>query len=140
MGGGRSTRPASSHAVAELVEAADRQSVTVVYGLSPGLSIRYSDPDDLDRLVAKYVQVASLGVRDFQLLLDDIPSTLQHAVDRSAYPDLVHAHIDLVDRLRRRLDEVDPRLGLAVCPTEYHGRGDGPYLTALGTEPTRAST
>ncbi len=25
-----------------------------------------------------------------------------------------------------------PRLGLAVCPTVYHGRGDGPYLSALG--------
>ena len=118
--------------LAELVQESTSCAVDVAYGLSPGLSIRYSDPSDVERLVAKYRQVAELGVGHFQLLLDDIPTTLQHAADRAMFPDLASAHVTLIDRVRRGLDELDPRLRLAVCPTEYHGRGDEPYLTALG--------
>ena len=118
--------------LAEVVQEASRCSVDVAYGLSPGLSIRYSDPADVEDLVAKLGQVADLGVRQFHLLLDDIPATLQHAVDRETYADLVTAHVDLVDRVRRGLDAIDPRLHLVVCPTDYHGRGDEPYIAALG--------
>lgn len=129
----REPYPASGlEQLAETVRVADRCGVTVAYGISPGLSIRYCDPDDTDLLLAKLEQVRGLGVRDFLLLLDDIPAGLLHERDRSAYPDLVTAQVDLIDRVRRRLDELDPRIGLTVCPTEYHGHGDEPYLRSLG--------
>src|SRR6218665_2431349 len=41
--------------------------------ISPGLSIRYSSPEDIDALIAKLVFVSVLGVHRFGLLLDDIP-------------------------------------------------------------------
>lgn len=121
----------------ETVQVATDGGVAVAYGISPGLSIRYSDPAELELLLAKLAQVGALGIHSFQLLLDDIPTTLPHHLDRDAYPDLVSAQVDLIDRLRRRLDEQDPRIGLQVCPTTYHGRGDETYLRrlGLGTDP-----
>ena len=116
----------------ELAGEAASNSVDLAYGLSPGLSIRYSDDSEVDRLVAKYQQVADLGVQQFYLLLDDIPTTLQHPVDRKKFPDLVTAHIEFINRVRRHLEDLDASLRLTVCPTEYHGRGDEPYIIALG--------
>jgi len=116
----------------DLVHEADACGVAIAYGLSPGLSIRYSDRADVVRLVAKYRQVASLGVRQFHLLLDDIPETLQHPSDRAMFPDLANAHVELISQVRRALDEEDPGVHLAVCPTVYHGKGDEPYVAALG--------
>jgi len=119
-------------ALEELVAVASDLSVDVSYGLSPGLSIRYSDPTEVDRILARFDQVAELGVHSFWLLLDDIPMTLQHPADRDEFADLTAAHVHLVGEVRRRLDERDPRLHLAVCPTTYHGRGDEPALAAMG--------
>ncbi len=119
-------------ALAELVQEARSHAVDVSYGLSPGLSIRYSDRAEMDRLVAKFAQVCELGVRNLQLQLDDIPMQLQHSADRASFPDLVTAQVELIDLVRRGLDALDPNIRLAVCPTLYSGRGDEPYLATLG--------
>jgi hyaluronoglucosaminidase len=120
------------HELAATVAVANEAGVTVSYGVSPGLSIRYSDRAEADRVVARFDEVAAVGVRDLVLLLDDIPDVLLHRADRDSYPDLVTAQLDLIDRVRGLLDQRDPRIGLTVCPTLYHGRGDEPYLRALG--------
>ncbi|MEO8330213.1 MAG: protein O-GlcNAcase [Candidatus Nanopelagicales bacterium] len=119
-------------ALSELVQEASSHGVDVSYGLSPGLSIRYSDQADVNRLLAKFSQVFELGVRSVQLQLDDIPMRLQHPQDRSRFPDLVNAQVTLIDRVRKGIDSLDPSIRLAVCPTVYNGRGDEPYLAALG--------
>ncbi len=73
------------HRLAELVDRCRARDVQLMYCVSPGLSMRYSDPDDMDALVAKLASVADLGVDAFGLLLDDIPMELQHAEDRVAF-------------------------------------------------------
>ncbi len=78
--------------LAELVGRCNQRDVQLMYCVSPGLSMCYSSPDDMDALVAKLASVAGLGVRAFGLLLDDIPMDLQHAADRAAFGDLVEAH------------------------------------------------
>ncbi len=120
-------------ALSELVKGAGSHGVDVSYGLSPGLSIRYSDRTEVDRLLAKFSQVCELGVRSVQLQLDDIPMKLQHPDDLSRYPDLVTAQVELIGLVRQGLDVLDPSIRLAVCPTLYHGRGDESYLAALGS-------
>jgi hyaluronoglucosaminidase len=115
--------------LSELATECGRHAVDFVYSLSPGLSIRYSSPEDLDALAGKFDSVAALGVRAFGLLLDDIPDTLQHDSDRQAFPDLVDAHIALVRGLFGRFGH-DRRL--IVCPTQYSGDGDEDYITRLG--------
>ncbi len=113
----------------ELLERCAAHGVEFVYCLSPGLSIRYSDPSDIEALSAKFSSVAALGVRTFGLLLDDIPTDLQHQADRATFPDLAGAHVHLVNQVAARLG---PGRALVVCPTVYWGRGDEPYLARLG--------
>ena len=124
--------PSELAALSDLVQEASSHGVDVSYGLSPGLSIRYSDRADVDRLLAKFGQVCELGVRSVQLQLDDIPMRLQHPEDREEFADLVTAQVGLIDLVRSGLDSLDPTIRLAVCPTLYNGRGDEPYLAALG--------
>ena len=113
----------------ELVELCSAHSVDLVYCLSPGLSIRYSDPGDIEALSAKFASVAALGVRKFGLLLDDIPADVQHADDAAAFGELAAAHVHLVNAVATRLA---PESRLVVCPTAYWGRGDEPYVVELG--------
>ena len=82
-----------------LVERCNAQGVDLVYCLSPGLSIRYSDPSDIEALSAKFSSVAALGVRKFGLLLEDIPTDLQHQADRATFPDLAAAHVHIVNQV-----------------------------------------
>lgn len=118
--------------LAELVAAAADAELTFLYGLSPGLSMRYSDGSETDRVLAKYDQVRALGVETFGLLLDDIPAELQHPADREAYPDLVSAHVDVVNGVYAGLVEQSPQAAMVVCPTQYWGRGDEDYISRLG--------
>ncbi len=113
----------------ELVDTCRDREIEFVYCLSPGLSIEYSNTVDIDALSAKYGSVATLGVRAFALLLDDIPLQLQHDADRAAFGDLAEAHAALVGRV---FDGLSPDHSLVVCPTIYHGYGNEDYLVRLG--------
>ena len=119
-------------AFAELVRRADELGIVFTFALSPGLSLRYSDPDELDALIAKYWRFYELGVRSFALLFDDIPVELAHEADRAAYGRLAAAQADFVTRLYRRFEAADPTLRLVVCPTIYCGSPDQDYLVELG--------
>lgn len=114
--------------LSELLETCRALGVDLVYCLSPGLSIRYSDEADVAALVAKFESVAALGVTTFGLLLDDISPVLQHDGDLAAWPDLVSAHIDLVGVVHAGLGG----RRLMVCPTQYYGYGTEDYVTRLG--------
>lgn len=115
--------------LSELIHACQRSGIDFMYCLSPGLSIEYSNSNDRDLLVAKFESIAALGVEDFGLLLDDIPTELQHPSDRAVYTDLVTAHIDLANDVAAR----SRRSGrFILCPTQYCGRGDEDYISRLG--------
>ena len=117
--------------LAETVRVATEAGVSVAYGISPGLSVRYGDPAEAEVLLTKLEQIGALGITDFLLLFDDVPLTLPHEADRIRYSDLVTAQVDLVDRVRRRLDAWPTVPTLTVCPTVYSGRGDEPGLRRL---------
>ncbi|GAA3881342.1 hypothetical protein GCM10022381_24490 [Leifsonia kafniensis] len=112
-----------------LVDQCRTHGVDFVYCLSPGLSIEYSSAADRAALCAKYDTVAALGVDRFGLLLDDIPSELQHPADQAAFVDLVEAHRALIGSVFTHLGHA---AGLIVCPTVYWGYGDEDYITRLG--------
>ncbi len=118
--------------LAELVTRAHAVGVDVHFALSPGLSMRYSDPADTDAILAKFAQVADVGIDGFELFLDDIPEVLQHGPDRSAFGSLVEAQIAVVGEVWTRLRASHPDARFAVCPTQYWGHGDEEYISALG--------
>ena len=116
----------------ELVDCADSNCVDFWYCLAPGLDVCYSAEDHLQRMFEKYVQLYSIGVRRFGLLLDDIPPSLTFEQDKDRYPDTVHAHADLANRLLDRLRAHDKQIRLVVCPMQYHGKPDEYYISKLG--------
>lgn len=116
----------------ELIQHCRSYNVDFVFAVSPGLSIQYSSPEHLDRLMDKYEQIYLLGVRSFGLFLDDIPSMLIHDRDQKEYPSLQTAHASFIHRVFCRLKELDPVNQLMVCPTQYFGRGDESYIMELG--------
>lgn len=119
-------------ALKALADCAEDNYIDFWYCLAPGLDILYSDAAQFESLCRKYRQLYGIGIRRFGLLLDDIPSELQHAQDIKRYPDIVHAHADLANRLLDTLHTWDKRIRLTVCPMQYHGKADEYYISKLG--------
>lgn len=111
-----------------LTDRARQAGVALWYGLSPGLSMHYAEPGDIAAVRTKLDAARALGATDTALFLDDIPTELQHPGDIAAFPDLVSAQLTLVNALEDWLGDAR----LTVCPTVYCGRGDEPYIAALG--------
>ncbi|TRZ86162.1 MAG: hypothetical protein D4R83_05115 [Streptomycetaceae bacterium] len=117
----------------ELVERGKLHGVNIAVCVSPGLSVKYSDQNDVDAVMIRYRQLLSIGVRDFGLLFDDIPWELQFAEDIKKYKSTAQAQADFSNRVLASLKEVDSSARLIVCPMEYCGRGTNPYIRELGT-------
>ncbi len=126
-------QPEDCDELERLIRLARSEQIDFWYCIAPGLTLRYSSPEDLDRLLAKTEQIYNLGVRHFGLFLDDIPAHLQYPEDEQHYGTLVKAHISFIERyasiLKARLPE---NVQLCVCPWQYCGTGEEPYITELG--------
>ncbi|MBE3589371.1 MAG: beta-N-acetylglucosaminidase domain-containing protein [Firmicutes bacterium] len=109
-------------------------AVRFVFGLSPGLDIVYSDPQDEAAIWRKWDVLWERGVRRFLLALDDVDPVLRPA-DAAAYGEgpaaLGRAQGELVARLWEAGRARDPEFRLYFCPTEYHGTEPTPYRAAL---------
>jgi protein O-GlcNAcase/histone acetyltransferase len=121
----------------ELIQAAAARGIRFVYALSPGLDIRYADTADWNVLRRRVSQMMTLGCRDFALLFDDIPDTLDAAT--LAYSgSLAEAQCDVTNDLAGSIEEYDPRARLLFCPTPYCSRmvnaglGGERYLETIG--------
>ena len=117
---------------AELTEAGRKNAIDIVTCVSPGLSVKYSDENDVDAVVTRYKQLFDLGARHFGLLWDDIAWELQHDEDMKAYTSTAAAHADFSNRVWNKLVALDPKVSLTVCPMHYSGRGNEPYLKEVG--------
>jgi protein O-GlcNAcase/histone acetyltransferase len=123
----------------ELIQACGARGIRFVYALSPGLDIKYDDPAELRILQRRVDQMLTLGCRDFALLFDDIPDTLDAAVI-TRFGSLAAAQCDVTNALARWLIEKEPRAGVAFCPTPYCSRmvnaglGGHGYLPTIGRE------
>ena len=104
----------------ELVAAAGRHGVEFVYAIAPGLSIRASDEADLAALEAKREQVLGIGVRDVQLLWDDIERRSDERTVRTA------------EQARGEQPLRGAGQPLVVCPMGYAGSERTPYRDVFG--------
>src|SRR5512138_3111235 len=57
----------------QVSQACVKRGIRFIYGLAPGLDIRYHDASEIASLQARFQQMVGLGCRDFALLFDDIP-------------------------------------------------------------------
>ncbi|MGE4181660.1 MAG: beta-N-acetylglucosaminidase domain-containing protein [Limisphaerales bacterium] len=123
----------------EWVEASHAKDVHFVYGLSPGLDIRYSDDADAASLRRRFEQMLGIGCRHFALLFDDIPDRIEPS-DLARWGSLASAQCGVTNSLFAWTRERRPDARFLFCPTPYCGRmaaaglgGEG-YLEAVGRE------
>ena len=116
----------------ELIEVGRLNAIDIVTCVSPGLSVKYSDENDVDAVITRYKQLFDLGARHFGLLWDDIAWELQHQEDLDNYLSTAAAHADFTNRVWAKLLALDPKVALTVCPMHYSGRGNEPYLHEVG--------
>lgn len=115
-----------------LVDTSKDNELDFCWCVGPGLTYRHTSEEDFNALIGKIMNVYSVGVRAFGLLLDDIPDNFQYDEDASAFDDIVDAHVDLINRVYRKLIETDPNVRLTVCPTQYFGDAQDYYITKFG--------
>ena len=102
------------------------------WAVGPGLTYKYTSDEDFTLLIDKIKSIYDIGVRNFGLLLDDIPWKFQYEEDEKVFDSIVDAHIDLVNKTYTALKEIDASIKLTVCPTEYSGSCNEYYITKFG--------
>lgn len=115
-----------------LFDTATENELDFCWCVGPGLTYKYTSEDDFNALFNKIMNVYSVGVRSFGLLLDDIPDDFQYDEDNGVYDNIVDAHVELISRLYAKLKETDSSVSLTVCPTQYFGESDDYYISKFG--------
>jgi hyaluronoglucosaminidase len=77
--------PRRWRALLKLIRDARRHKIDFVYAFHPGKGLRFSAQEPVDILLKKAKLFYAAGVRTFAVLFDDIPSRLEHAIDRKVF-------------------------------------------------------
>ena len=130
-------------AMAALVAACHARGLRFLYGLGPGLDIRYGNEDDRRLLKDRCAQMIEIGCDGLALLFDDIPDHLD-PTDLERWGSLAAAQADVVNDAVQWARTRRPDLAASFCPTPYCGRmvqaghGGLGYLEALGASLDRS--
>ncbi len=121
-----------------LARAAARNHVDFVYAISPGPSICFSAPADLQALQTKFDALRAIGIHRFYVALDDIEYKKWNCDgDRAAFGPAGaaaagKAQAQLLNAVQADLTRRDPTAPpLIMVPTEYYDAKDTPYKAAL---------
>jgi protein O-GlcNAcase/histone acetyltransferase len=123
----------------DLVQACRSRGVDFLYGLSPGLDIRYSSENDAARLRRRFDQMLGIGCGHFALLFDDIPDRIDPQ-DLAQWGSLASAQCAVTNALFQWTRERRPDARFLFCPTPYCSRmvaarlGGEDYLATVGRE------
>jgi hyaluronoglucosaminidase len=123
-----------------LVARAKDDHVTFTYAVSPGNSICFTSPADLQALLAKFESVWAIGVRSFAIPLDDIDYSRWHCSgDASRFGSGTAAaaagQAYLLNRVNRLFVARHPGAGpLITVPTEYATVDTTRYTEALAAK------
>jgi len=131
--------PRETEALGEMIRACRERNLRFIYGLSPGLDIRYHDNAERIHLRSRFDQMIELGCQHFALGFDDIPDRMDPE-DRKRWGSFASAQCHLANELFRWTAERCPDARFLFCPTAYCGRmrerqlGGSDYLPTLGRE------
>ncbi|MBR6785761.1 MAG: beta-N-acetylglucosaminidase domain-containing protein, partial [Clostridia bacterium] len=116
-----------------LFETAKENFLDFHWAVGPGLTYKYTSDSDFEKLITKFMSLYDIGIRNFGLLLDDIPWEFQYEEDAAAFSEVVDAHICLINKTYSALKKIDPEITLTVCPTQYSGDENGYYISKFGS-------
>ena len=123
--------------LAALVRSCGEHGLRFIFGLSPGLDIRFSDAAELDAIKRRFMQMIELGVRDFALLFDDLPGEMTDD-DLAAFDSVAAAQCSVTNSIFEWLRSQHSESRMLFCPTPYCDRmdrwnlGGDDYLDELG--------
>ena len=118
--------------VSDLIAQGRKNAITVAVAISPGLTVEYSDANDVQAIMVRFKQLHSIGVREFGLFLDDIPARLQSEKDSAKFNSIMQAHSYYCNAVWAELKKLDSENSLAICPLQYHGKATEEYITEFG--------
>lgn len=115
-------------AYAKIVKSCQEHGILFCFSMNPNLCskrfVNSGEPKDVDALWQHYQWAQSLGVKWFNISLDDITEGIDAA-----------GQAKVVNEILRRLRAKDPEAQMIFCPTYYWGDGTGkeqkPYLETL---------
>ncbi len=116
-----------------LFSIAQENFIDFYWAVGPGLTYQYTSEEDFNLLINKIKSIYDIGVRNFGLLLDDIPWEFQYEEDEKEFDSIADAHIFLVNKVYTALKDIDGNISLTVCPTQYSGAADGYYISKFGS-------
>jgi len=122
---------AKKKAYEEIVRNCGEHGILFCFSMNPNLTAQhFADPDrpeDVESLWQHYQWMQGLGVKWFNISLDDISQGID-----------AHKQAKLVNEIYRRLRTADSNARMIFCPTFYWGDGTDPqaeqYLKTLGAE------
>ncbi|MDL5365583.1 beta-N-acetylglucosaminidase domain-containing protein [Xanthomonas sp. NCPPB 2654] len=127
---------ATLDALGKVVAVANREHINFVYAISPGPSVCYSDPADLDAIRHKFAALRGRGVRSFYVAFDDIEYTKWNCKDDEAAfgPAGESAAAAAQAKLLNAVQADIAAAGhgsLIMVPTEYFNVTESPYKAKL---------
>lgn len=128
---------ADTAALALLIETCHARGRRFLYGIGPGLDVRYARDDDRNALRERCLSMLRLGADGVALLFDDIPDHLD-AADLSRWGTLAAAQAALANETAAAVWRARPDATILFCPTPYCGRmaaaqlGGPGYLDSIG--------
>eukprot|EP01121_Diplochlamys_sp_Union-15-3_P022428 TRINITY_DN9547_c0_g1_i1.p1 TRINITY_DN9547_c0_g1~~TRINITY_DN9547_c0_g1_i1.p1 ORF type:complete len:585 (+),score=64.08 TRINITY_DN9547_c0_g1_i1:94-1848(+) len=105
--------------LSEVIQKCSSHSVKFIYALSPGLSIEYSNHQDLNATKEKFGQLLKLGCCNFALLWDDIKPKLSEE-DSKHYKSVAEAQASFTNKVYEWIaSKVPNAFNFLFCPTVY---------------------
>ena len=115
-------------ALIELADYCKIQNIDFFFTISPGIGFSYSSQQSFLILISKITRFYKNGVRNFGILFDDIPFSLQDEEDIMTFQSIGNAQNRLLRKVFKALRKIDDSIQLITCPTEYYGTGDSDYI------------
>ncbi|WP_437918665.1 beta-N-acetylhexosaminidase family protein [Sphingobacterium sp. LRF_L2] len=122
----------------KLAKVAQSNHINFVYAISPGPTVCFADPDDLQALLRKFSALRAVGIHSFYVALDDIEYTKWNCeldsitFGPSGAEAAARAQAHLLNAVQASMKEIDPVAPpLIMVPTEYYDAKESPYKAAL---------
>ena len=127
--------------IKQLIDGAAANHVTFTYALSPGLSICFSSPSDLQALITKFQSIWDIGARAFAIPFDDINySAWNCPQDQSAFGPpgpaaAAKAQVHVLNAVQQQFIDTHPGAApLEFVPTEYADTSATPYKQTIASQ------
>ena len=107
-------------ALARLIRQAQKNRIDFVYGFHSGKGLCFSDKKPVEILLSKAQRFHDAGVKTFAVLFDDIPSRLEHDIDRRSFKrSLARAEANWLARIQERQPASWQDVEWWICPSYY---------------------